>query len=157
MFSPAFSVSSSSLPAFLSFFQPTSFRVFNNLWIVPRGCFTSIGLVHLSLLLSSPFLSFFLFSLFFPLFFLSFSPFSSFSLSPPAEFWCGDRRHAAPLPTACSPQWPWMCPPGRQPQCTFNCPLSWCTSVASGRHSLAYSRATAVVHCSTTLQPTCYH
>ena len=80
MFSPAFSVSSS---CFFSFFQPPSFRAFNNLWIVPRRCFTPIGLIHLSLLLSSPFLSFFLLSLFFPLFFLSFSSFSSFlSLSP---------------------------------------------------------------------------
>ena len=39
-------------------------------------------------------------SLFFLLFSLSFLPFLLFfSLSLPADFWCGDRRHAAPLPT----------------------------------------------------------
>ena len=40
---------------------------------------------------------------FFPFFpsplFSFFPPSSSFSLSLPADFWCGDRRHAAPLPT----------------------------------------------------------
>ena len=104
--SPAFSVSSPSLPAFFffclfvlffSFFQLPSFCVFYNLLTLLRGWFTPIGLihVHLSLLLSSPFLSFplssflFLFSLLFFFFFLSL----------PADFWCGDRRHAAPLPT----------------------------------------------------------
>ena len=40
-------------------------------------------------------------SLFFLLFSLSFphSLLLFFSLSLPADFWCGDRRHAAPLPT----------------------------------------------------------
>ena len=37
--------------------------------------------------------------LFFLLFSLSFLPLFPFSLSLPADFWCGDRRHAAPLPT----------------------------------------------------------
>ena len=104
MFSPAFSVSSSSLPAFfLSFFfflafLAPSFRVFYNLLTVLMGCFTSIGLIHLSLLLSSPFSFLFLFS-FLSSLFSFFPPFSSFSLSLRADFWCGDRRHAAPLPT----------------------------------------------------------
>ena len=54
---------------FFSLFQPPSFCVYYNLLTVPRGCFTPIGLIYLSLLLS-----FFLLFSFFP-------PFSSFSLS----------------------------------------------------------------------------
>ena len=75
-----------------------SLRVFYNLLTVLRGCFTPIGRIHLSLLLFSTFLSFFSFL---SPFFTFFPPFSSFSLSLslPADFWCGDRRHAAPLPT----------------------------------------------------------
>ena len=54
-------------------------------------------------------LSFFFFlSLFFLFFSLLFSFFPSFScfslsLSLPADFWCGDRRHATPLPTGLPP------------------------------------------------------
>ena len=73
-------------PAFFFFFflvfSAPSFRVFYNLLTVLRGCFTSIGLIHLSLLLSSPFFPFFS-SLFFLLFSLSFLlslPFLSLSL-----------------------------------------------------------------------------
>ena len=56
MFSPAFSVSFSSLPAFLAFFQPPSFRVFNNVWTVPRGCLLSCSPPHFFLpFLFSPF------------------------------------------------------------------------------------------------------
>ena len=54
-----------------------------------KGVFTPS--THLSLFFSS------LFS-FSSLLFLSFL-FSSFSLSLPANFWCGDRCHAAPFPT----------------------------------------------------------
>ena len=81
-FSPAFSVSSSSLPAFfLAFFTPP-FRVFYKLLTVLRGCFTPKGLIHLSqchALLSLSFL--FLLSFLSPLFSF-FPPFFSFSLSP---------------------------------------------------------------------------
>ena len=89
----------SLLPLFLLFFQPPtpSFRVFHNLLTVLRGCFTPIGLIQL--LLFSPFLSFFssLFS-FSSFLFLSSLLFLCY-LSLPADFWCGDRRHAARLPT----------------------------------------------------------
>ena len=97
-----FSVSSSSLLFFfqaLTYFRPLC--VFYDLLTVLRGCFTPIGLIHLSqslALLSSPFLSFF--SSFFFLLFSFFPPFFSLFLSlSPCRFWCGDRRHAAPLPT----------------------------------------------------------
>ena len=77
-----FSVSSSSLPFFfqaLAYFRLLC--VFYNLLTVLRGCFTPIGLIHLSqsLALSSPFLSFFS-SLFF-LLFSFFPPFFSLFLS----------------------------------------------------------------------------
>ena len=81
-------------PCFFSFFQPPSFCVFLNILTVVRY----IGLIHLSLLLSSPFLSPFLLSLFFLLYFLSFLPSLPF-FTLPANFWCGDRCHIAPLPT----------------------------------------------------------
>ena len=63
--------------------------------------YTYIGVIglHLSLLLCSPFLSFSLFFLLFSLSFLPSLPFLSLSLRHCADFWCGDRRHAAPLPT----------------------------------------------------------
>ena len=89
-------------PLFLFFFcfclafSALSFRVFYSLLTVLRGCFNrrntsfSLALLSLSFLFPLSFLS--------PLFFF-FPPFSSFSFPLPAEFWCGDRRHAAPLPT----------------------------------------------------------
>ena len=67
----------SLLPLFLLF------RAFYNLWTVLRGCFTSTGLIHLSLLLSSPFP--FLSSLF-PLFSLSFLPSLPFLSLTPCRF-----------------------------------------------------------------------
>ena len=102
MFSPAFSASSSSLPAFFvlfcfvfSFFSPPSFRVFYNLLTFLRGCFNRRNIIFLS---CSP-LHFFPFSPLFSPLFSFFPPFSSFPFPLPADFWCGDRRHAAPLPT----------------------------------------------------------
>ena len=53
--------------------------------------------IHFSLLLSSPFPFSPLISFSSLLSFFAFLPFLSLSL--PANFWCGDRRHAAPLPT----------------------------------------------------------
>ena len=96
MFSPAVSVSSSSLPAFFSFFSffsAPSFRAFYNLWTVLRGVFHTHR-PNESFSLALLFLSF----LFCPLSFLS--PLFSFFLSSllflfsslPADFWCGDRR-----------------------------------------------------------------
>ena len=85
------------LPRFLLFSAPT-FRVFYNLLTsVLRGCFTPIGLIHL--LLFSPLLSFFSSRFSFSSFLFLSSLLFLFSLSLPADFWCGDRRHAAPLPT----------------------------------------------------------
>ena len=75
MYSLAFSVSSSCLPAFLS---PPSFRAFYNLLTVLRGCFTPVGLIYI--LRFSPFLFFSPFSFLSPLFSF-FPPFFSFSLS----------------------------------------------------------------------------
>ena len=38
--------------------------------------------------------------------------------------------------TVNTPQWPCMCPPGKQWQSTFDCPLPWCTSRALGCRAL---------------------
>ena len=100
VFSPAFSVSSSSLPAFKkkkkSFFKPP-LRVFKS-FDSSKGVFYT-DRPNTSFSVSCSPLPFFPFSpLFFLLFSLSFLPAFPF-LSLPADFWCGDRRHAAPLPT----------------------------------------------------------
>ena len=97
----------SLLPFFLLFLKlfftpPPSFRVFIFFRQFQRGCFTPIGVIHLSLFNSfscCPFPFFPFSTLFFLLFSLSFLPLFLASLSLPADFWCGDRRHAAPLPT----------------------------------------------------------
>ena len=77
---------------FILAFSALSFLVFYYLLTVLRGHFNmrfSLALLSLSFLFLS-FLS--------PLFFF-FPPFSYFSFPLPADFWCGDGRHAAPLPT----------------------------------------------------------
>ena len=76
IFSLAFSVSSSFFS--LLFINPL-FRVSYNFLTVPRGCFTPI--LHLSLLLSSPFLPFFSSFFSFSSLLSFFPPLSSFSLS----------------------------------------------------------------------------
>ena len=76
MFSPAFFVSSSFLPAFFKAFFTPLFSCIYNLLTVPRGCFTPIGVIHLSLLASLALLSLSF------LFLLSFSPL--FSFFPPS-------------------------------------------------------------------------
>ena len=78
MFSPAFFYLLFLFLLCLAFFSPPqSFCVFYNLLTVLRTrCFTPIGLIHLSLLLSSPFLFPFLLS--FLSLFSFFPPFSSF-------------------------------------------------------------------------------
>ena len=58
MFSPAFSLFFLS-SYFFQLFSAPLFSCLYNLLTVVRGCFTPIGVIHLSLLLSSLFLSFF--------------------------------------------------------------------------------------------------
>ena len=94
-----FFVSSSSPPVFLAFFSPPLFVSLIIFWQFWRGALhpyrhnTSFSLDLLSFsFLFSPLFSFFSFLFLSSLLFL-------FSLSLPADFWCGDRRHAAPLPT----------------------------------------------------------
>ena len=93
--------SSSSLTAFFkNFFSALLVLCVLYLFTVLRRCFTPVGLIHLSLLLSPPFLSIFspLFSFSSFLFlFLSFLLF--FFFISPCRFLGGDRRHAAPLST----------------------------------------------------------
>ena len=70
--------------------------------------------------------------------------------------WGTTRSPSLPDATVNTPQWPWMCPPGRQWQGTFDCPLAWCTSVALGcRVPTVGCHSTTVAHYSTTPQPMC--
>ena len=70
--------------------------------------------------------------------------------------WGTTRSPLLPGTTVNTPQWPWMCPPGRQWQGTFDCPLPWGTSIALGcRVPTVGHCSTTVAHYSTTLQPTC--
>ena len=66
------------------------------------------------------------------------------------------RSPSLPGTTVNTPRWPWMCPPDRQWQGTFDCPLPWCTSMALSCRVLTVGCcSTTVAHYSTTLQPTC--
>ena len=70
--------------------------------------------------------------------------------------WGTTRSPSLPGNTVNTPQWPWMCPPGRQWQGTFDCPLPWCTSMAIGCRVLSVGHhSTTVTHYGNTLQPMC--
>ena len=70
--------------------------------------------------------------------------------------WGTMRCSLLPGTTVNTPQWPWMCPPGKQWQGTFDCPLPWGTSMALGCYVPTVGRcSTTVAHYGTPLQPTC--